>query len=366
VEVGFTLLQTCLDKPTGCAATDLAALFSRAKDQIEAKGVCEAPFAALGATWPGLNTTLLHGLEVLRPRADATPRSIALASTELVFDLLEHRYCVDGAEAVCLDLKDLREIVKGVLEDRIPAVLVTSSSFLERSLEQVIEDEAAGNQRAALLKIARVAGALTAYASTYASSSKEDPESIKEAHEARKKAIEGLMDATTDRTNRGGQWVASIGVNPGFSVSGAQYVFNTTRLGTSPNTSGLPTSTPTGYMPPQIQLPMGLALQKLPKPKTEGGVGCGGHFQLSVIDLGQFVALDKDTTVSKPRWDSFVMVGIQAGFIIGTPSNPFVIGFDGRWSPTLFSPDTTSSEKVGGALRAGLFASYYVPFFDFN
>ncbi len=76
------------------------------------------------------------------------------------------------------------------------------------------------------------------------------------------------------------------------------------------------------------------------------------------------------------------MVALQIGWLIGSPSVPFVVGVEGRWAPSLFTETPASAVTgnmmtanmmasqnqvpVGGAWRIGLFVAYYIPFFDFN
>jgi hypothetical protein len=218
---------------------------------------------------------------------------------------------------------------------------------------------------------------MTSYASTYAEDAKNNPELQKQQHDARKKAIEALIDATTDRRTREGDWVYSIGVNVGFGFPSWQW----TRV-TDPNDpryTRFP-ARPTFNLPPQLELPIGFAIQKLP-----GRRHMGFHVQFSGLDLAQFVAYayrrdtgqtNGDTTnssavdLTRPVWANFVTANLQVGWILGTPSNNFMLGFEGRWAPTLFATTATTAgrqdERRGGLWRIGFFFSYYVPFFDFN
>jgi hypothetical protein len=108
-------------------------------------------------------------------------------------------------------------------------------------------------------------------------------------------------------------------------------------------------------------MPLGVFVQHGPK-------GCtpGIHAGAFVADVAQYASYDSDGTTTDPRWDTAFAIGTQLGVVLGSIADPFVVGLDARYAPTLFS-DTTSSEPVsGGTLRIGLFASYYVSLFDLN
>lgn len=110
----------------------------------------------------------------------------------------------------------------------------------------------------------------------------------------------------------------------------------------------------------------------------------------SMLDLGQLVpssAQVKSTGMNEDgmngageesirdelSWYDVVSLGGQVGFILGSPEHAFVVGVEARWAPTLFertpgmdSMGTAENATESGVLRYGVFASYYVPLFDFN
>jgi len=203
--------------------------------------------------------------------------------------------------------------------------------------------------------------AVATYSATYADA---ESKSTEESRKQREAALEGLIDATTSRANRAGDNVFSLGIPVGFAVTGVQWRRTREGGGTALLGSG------PELMPPQLQVPLGLAYQHLPNPKKDRTAGLGLHTFVSALDVGQFLAYDQDGQISRPRWDSLVSPGGQIGMLIGSPEDTFVIGVEARYAPTLFSGTSqltvSDTQDPGGALRVGLVLAYYVSLFDAN
>ncbi len=352
IDITKRVIASCQSRSVECTASDVMRLL----DNAVPRGTCAEALPNPVGAWPELPAVIAESLEALRPKAETSRIRVAELATKFTFDVLEQRLCHQQASSHCGDLRDIRRMFRAIVDGDTVRVLLASGTLFDHAFTRALADlDAKGwqttEQRAHLRKFLRIATAMTAYASTYATDDKGDPERAKESHDARKKAVEGLIDAATDRSGRGGQVVLSLGINPGLGLSGYQH---------------LPKRDPEDqYLPPQLSLPMGIALQVLPPNKDGDRVAIGHHAQVSLIDLGQFVATTKDAEVNKPRWDSFLMIGAQYGLIIGTPSHNFMLGADVRWAPTLFAEEGDPANGAG-AFRVGGFASYYVPFIDLN
>lgn len=355
VDAAMMVIASCQQSDTRtCTASEIKnQLAGLTGNPPEGTPVTDANGGCVGflSNWPELAETIAAGAEALRPRPDASRKEVVTKALAFGFDVLERRACATVSES-CSYVRDMRVLMQGIVDEDATRILLSGSALITRGLDKVGEKARTDAQRVALKKTLAVAGALTTYASTYTTADgKTETQNAEQLHDARKKAIEGLIDATTQRSDRGGEFVASLGVNPGFVLSGYQRL---PKAGTENQ-----------YMPPQLSLPIGLAFQWLPNTKDNEKWKIGHHIQFAAADLGQFIAIAQDGTVSEARWDSFLMAGLQYGVIIGTPSNNFMIGVDARWSPTVFTKSGDATDG-GGALRAGLFASYYVPFFDLN
>ncbi|PSM31107.1 hypothetical protein BVG81_007095 [Haliangium sp. UPWRP_2] len=155
---------------------------------------------------------------------------------------------------------------------------------------------------------------------------------------ARRDVIESLMKSMVNRSNRVG-YVLSLGGS--FGVAAA-YRAPITDLGTA------------GLQAP-FALPLGFALQQYLSP----GQDYGFHLQVSVLDIGQYVAWEgKDFTVKAPNLQDAVSFSIQTGIWFGNRNIPLFVGPHLGVAP--FARGGTPSLFVGGMLGA------YVPFLDFN
>jgi len=210
-------------------------------------------------------------------------------------------------------------------------------------------------------KTTEVLTAISAYSVTFSQLPATDTEEGRKALlAARKQVIDDLISATTVRAGREENWVLSLGVPVGFTT-GWQWAH-----GTTPEGESLPlnASAGTGFMPPQLGLGLGVALQRLPK-KSEN-VAAGFHLGLTALDLGLFAAYDSTGRASPPQWDTVLSPGIQLGLILGDPEHTFLIALDARYAPGILAAQMTDGSSTRGAFRTGITLAYYVPLFDFN
>jgi len=179
--------------------------------------------------------------------------------------------------------------------------------------------------------------------------------------QARRKALEELIDRSSDRKGRDGDWVWSFGAGVGARAAG------------SFGRDGL-----AGVVETPLTLPIGVAVQWLPGPRdgrsilkrnrdrraealkqgrslSNNKIGLGLHFQASPVDVGQYVFLSED--ISGVCWNEFLSANGQAGLLVGSARSNIVIAVDYRYVP---------ARAQGARHELGLALTYYVPFFDFN
>jgi hypothetical protein len=187
-----------------------------------------------------------------------------------------------------------------------------------------------------------------------------EPEQTETLRSARKETLEALIDASTDREFRDGRWIASLGANVGGHVNIVEPCVD--ESGEDCTKRIFSDDALSSYNP--LTLPMGVAVQRMPdrgawaQPELRRWGWNGFHTQLSVVDLAQFLP-DPDATdadvAAELEWSDFLLIGGQAGWLIGRPDRLLSIGVDARYVP-----------YDDSQLRVGVYASYYVPFFDFN
>jgi hypothetical protein len=295
---------------------------------------------------PRLETLVTQGLEVLAPPKDTPPREVAKNALLLVLAAAEVLSSVEGADdaekaqwaRVHARIQAGRDFVKGVFGRELQPLLLSSLQLIRAFDPRFLTQQDKGKS---LERGTRVLGALVSYAATYERPTANGDERA-QLQARRKETLNALTDIATDRKERDGESIVSLGINVGFNTIGGRKL------------SG-------GDMElqwAQLGLPLGIAYQHFC-----GKCPMGVHAQLSVLDLGQYAAFNKDGDATPPRWQTALVAGLQGGFIVGNPENPFVIGADLRYSPSLF-PDAGAQNN--GALSFGLFVGYYVPLFDLN
>lgn len=188
-------------------------------------------------------------------------------------------------------------------------------------------------------KAIRALATIAAYTATYTST---DPS--KDAHQQRTALLESLTRDMTVRTDRGGDVIVGLG--------GALRGVGGVRMGRS--TDG---SRPTAIASP-LSLTLGFGLDYLFERNTQGL-----HLEVSVLDLGQYLALDEGGKVTTPD----LSVALSPSFTIAyfwQRNIPLYIGATVGYTPSYdFAPD---GDQPQGAFTAGLTLGAYVPLFDFN
>ena len=355
VEVVLQILGTCAAQEGTCKPADVARMIGAPEVFLTPNG--GAPFKAstlrhfqrLRTDWPEIDVLVMKGLEVIQPRPGVTRRETAANVVELVAGLLEQRLCADDPEDTsCRSLLAGRDLVLAVLRDQSHQTLVAGVKVLLLALGEVSKDKLTFEQQRAIGLLTQLAGTVTAYAATYTEDVDGDPEKEKQIQETRRRAVEGFIDAYTDRSTRGGQWIASVGGLAGFGVGGVQTTVSS--------------GSKVDPVIPHLSIPMGLAIQRLP----QRDYVMGFHSQISFLDLAQFVATDGEAEVFEPTWANAFTIGGAIGFLLGTSTSSVMLGTDVRYSPALNSAgdDVTTAR---GAFRWSIgMAGYYVPFLDLN
>lgn len=179
----------------------------------------------------------------------------------------------------------------------------------------------------------RLIGGLLQYTGTYADRKLDGAT----ARERRVRLLEDLSAEMTNRSERGGDAIWSLG--------GSLRLAGGARFGVDSNRTAL-------YGP--LSLPLGLGFQTV----AEGGFGL--HLEVSAFDLGQYVAFEEGGSVRKPELVDAIAPSFTLGAAFGK-NVPFVIG------PTVgYSPQFTFSDGKRGSINFGLALGLYVPLLDLN
>jgi hypothetical protein len=190
-------------------------------------------------------------------------------------------------------------------------------------------------------KALKIVGIIFRYAQTYTG---DDPSSA-EAKDVRVQVIKDVSDELTDRTDRGGDTVVSLG--------GSLRAVGGLRSQVDHQSSF--------YGP--ISLPLGFGLQHYCLNHNKHGF----HMDVGVVDLGQYVSFQEDAEVAEPDWEDALAPSLSLGYFYGTHV-PMIVGVTGSYSPHYsFDPDFDPDiDKHDGSWNAGIYFGFYVPLWDFN
>jgi hypothetical protein len=339
LELAFAAIAACHGRDGGCDARAISDFVTR-PDEHFALGLCTG--LVDGPDWPEISSFVARGIDIVAPPSGASTRDQLRNGLALVF-ALTHRLADGKVGPRAQKIIGHAEALSLGLADQDTRAAIVESMALVRT---VLGGDAATDSRLELLRRIERFMPIVTTLTTNATSLKQaaaNPDQAEALRKTRKESLESLIEAATNRNARGGEWVLSLGANVGLytgwnAADGA-------RLST-------------------LGLPMGFAVQELPSAKGQAAwdTGCQflvpDHFQISIIDLGQFIVgpeAGKDVS-----WNDFLLIGAQIGWIpnlLQSPSDAFVLGADVRYIPG-------GSRK--GEFFVGAVAAYYVPFFDLN
>ncbi|MEZ4401584.1 MAG: hypothetical protein R3B06_16280 [Kofleriaceae bacterium] len=253
-------------------------------------------------------------------------------------------------------LQDLEELVSRLIDGDYLRAVTKTVLMLEDRCPQA-DDKPAGSRtcRRSLTKAIQLLGAVASYARTYEATASLDAEA---ARKARKEALEALIDSATDRGERGGELVVSLGANVGVGA------IMTRERATD-------RSFDDAHWSVGARVPLGLAIQRLPAGAAGGEPSCasryvGWHAGLTLADLGQFLAAKDGGALDDVRWSNFVSPGAELGVLIGSPSRVMTLTLSAAYAPALFAKPGADGATTQGAIRFGMTVGYYVPLFDLN
>jgi hypothetical protein len=182
----------------------------------------------------------------------------------------------------------------------------------------------------------KVLAALATYGSSYRKMNGEQATAEEEQLRAdeRRKAVESLIDAVTDRVDREGDFVVSLGANVALGLEGRSAQDRQDYINRMP-----------------LSLKTGVALQWLPDP-------LGWHAMISVLDLAQYATLSQDgTTKLKP--EGALRVGLEGGALLGKPSFPVTLTAQVGYVPWVKYGENTRPEfTIGAGIGGSKFLSH--------
>lgn len=390
VQVAAAIVAQCSNSVGRCDAHSLTDMIRSPASFFSLGKSCEGLFTpyegGLASDWKDVNQLITRGLDVVLPPKGTSPAQQLRTALDFIFDVATHLYSESvmgeapsiNAKLLAQMLPELRRLTHGIIDQDAQGSLLAGVKLVELASQQTFDTpeyeskwgwqsgthpsvEREDMQRM-LRKLTQVIAAVGSYTQNYSTDAHLDPKQAEARREARKKALESLITQSTERSNRQGDIIVSLGANVGFFGGGEYQV----RPGEA------------AWTYPQLSLPMGVAIQKLPWGQDRAGGRrrerdvLGLHAQLSLIDLGQFLNFNKDSQLAEVNWTNFVTLGAQLGMLFpltrrARSSELLNVVFDVHYAPGLnYQAGSATTTNQAGVFRFGLFLGYYVPFFDFN
>lgn len=371
VGMGFAVVRECLRRGP-CSPETIRANLEReiSAPSESCKDVTKSLLTSAERGWPDLPSVLAKSVDVFRPPPGATPNRTAKLATNIMLDVLKQRLTMTNQNANSRErVEEARGILNAVFDRDYLAASIAAAGFISNAIHESCPSADAGTTpckvdltEAKLHKSIAVLNAFISYASSYQEKlhdgvdTKTDGEREKLRHDERKKAMELLIEATTNRANRGRDVLFSIGVGVGFSVN-ARYVRSAGVGGAAPMDERW-------LGAPQLALPMGFAMEYLPATSpSSAGQYLGFHLQAVLFDLGQFATWDgSEGSLAKPTEGSWLSFGLKPALMLGNANHSVLFGGQLGYAPGMKLDET----RRPGGLYAGGFIGTYVPFFDFN
>ncbi len=351
VGAGIGVVRECL-REGQCTGEELKRGLDREFRYVKPGHACHDELAEVDKHWPALRTILARAVDAFRPPPGTSANQTAKVVANVLFDMIETYPLWKEPARVRMKrfIPYTRTLVNAVLNGDTSDATVGATALVTTC----IDDYFARNEGRGLpvtsdqfKKGMAILNGFSAYASTYSESprageeGKTDAERERLRHEERRKAMSSLIEAGTDRKNRDGAVIVSLGVGVGF---GGNWRYH--RGGDMNNFT------------PQLSLPVGIALERLP-----GKRYIGLHGQLTALDIGQFAAVSSDSgELPKANVGTAVAFGLTGGILLGRAAYSVRLGGSFGYAPT-FQPER--SIRPGG-VYGGFFLGTYVPFLDFN
>lgn len=363
------------------------------------------------AQWPALRPLLGKIGDVLQPPPGATASATTANALEIVTDIaqlfldesLNNKLSKEISQEISQETptdwefvgewrRELDETIysratvnalrlfMGVLrgEDPAPAVAELGKA-LSGAIKRHCEEREEGRPckvpvtSAQITRAFTVLTAISSYAASYRAAGKDGEADEAAREQERKKALESVIDAFTDRSHRAGDFVVSLGADVGL-----QYAY----MGKASTSNKLPNGDTTDHVYNALSLPMGFAFQWLPNPQGSGR-GCwpkltskiGCQIMLTVIDPAQYATTNSwepNAKFVRATPATAVRLGARLGFLFGEPCYPISVAGHISYSPALemWTKTNENSEELTphtlSVLMYGVSAGIYVPFLDFN
>jgi len=366
VRLALAVLAAC-QATQGCDARTIRTYLSKPGSQFSIDASCLPVVNSaekFSKSWPDLDRFVARASAVLTPAKDASPRTQLRESVALGFDMVEHLLCGSKDWAACQEtmIREVadkhsaedkalryvhltRAIVDGALANEVQPVLSGAARLLAEgamSVGQRAEQEFGA--------MARILGGLGSYAATYAGGDSTDPKQSQAQREARKKALESLIDSAVDRENRTDRWL--VGLGGSLELAGGWRF-----IGKQTKAAG----------PWSLKLGVSLDLPRFTWP-FKAWWPRNVHLQANIVDLANYLSLEGDK-MHDFNWKDVLSPSLTVGLAWGSPALPWLVSTTVGYTPGYEVPVESrgaDQSKTSGTLYVMFGIGIYVPLWDWN
>lgn len=234
-------------------------------------------------------------------------------------------------------------VIRAFLEnDPTDAAFEAAEAILDFVVFEWHEDDE--GERREFARALRLVGGLLTFASTYRDV--ESDEDIATGHDERRRILESLSAEFTNRTERRGDWIVSLGGS--LRLNGGVRFH-------SPNVAGDMQPGTSFWGPGSLVLGFGLDFVN---------PDIGFHAELGLFDLGGYLDFDDTLTLRTPSPAAVISPSLTAALSFAGPQVPFIVGVTFGASP--FPSENETSDNARRILYFGGVLGFYVPLFDLN
>jgi hypothetical protein len=347
-----TDLDACLDQALPfCQLSETATSQSRLRSHAR---------SVAGHLWAMLHQNIATGT----PRPDVPARiahaldaSVELAcvqwTTATGNETPSATVCEDAAlfstprEAVAVTARGPRMLMRGArvlhafLEDDSTDAAFEASELVMDVLVFQFADSIPTDRRRPFARALRLLGGLLTYAETYREVA--DDSDLAAGHEERRQILESLSAEFTNRNERRGDWIVSLGGSLRLNAGARFHNPEGTDIGAA-------------FWGP-ASLVLGFGVDLVPNP-------VGLHLEVGLFDLGQYLDFGDGVTLRTPSPAAAVSPSLTIAISFLGPQVPLFLGVTFGASP--FPAEQTASDPGRRVLYLGGVAGFYVPLFDLN
>lgn len=310
-----------------CSAGFVREVINHPADYFDVPTGCGPSWHQAAATVERIESTIADGRRVLAAARNLTSEDRLRALARSSVRLLELVACDGKHGRACRAATLVREVAVAAIDGDLQATVRAGMKSVDAALWT-------DRQR----KFATLFFTFLGEAALVAQGS---PEEMEAAQARVEQALETVLDDAANRDGRHGEWIWGLGT--GLRAMAAKELGH-------------------GIRGP-ISVPLALTLDRTSNwGDRSPGKAKGLHFELGILDAGNYLRLDDDAEAETVTWSDIASLSFGMGYFWGDDTTPFYVGAQAGSSPGVEGDDMTRRWITHVGVEVGL----YFPILDFN